>query len=102
MKMDRRIKKSTGYHHVYEVPHHLEVKMQPYEADEGVSETVTISESANRIAATMITPYPPGIPAVVPGELITATMAASIDEWLTEGMDVLGVNEGQIQVVIEE
>ncbi len=102
MKMDRTIKKSTGCHHVYRVPHHLEVKMQPFEADEENSETVTLTESANRIAATMITPYPPGIPAVVAGELITATMATSINEWLTEGMDVLGVNKGQIQVVIEE
>ncbi|CAM3094552.1 aminotransferase class I/II-fold pyridoxal phosphate-dependent enzyme [Paenibacillus sediminis] len=39
---------------------------------------VTVQESAGRTAAEMIIPYPPGIPIVYPGELITDELASKL------------------------
>ncbi|GAA5188355.1 ornithine decarboxylase [Rugosimonospora acidiphila] len=48
-----------------------EVVMLPRDAFFGNAETVPVRRAAGRVAAETITPYPPGIPAVVPGERIS-------------------------------
>jgi arginine decarboxylase len=48
----------------------LENVMLPRDAFFGPTELVPAEKAAGRIAAEQITPYPPGIPAVVPGELL--------------------------------
>jgi lysine decarboxylase len=48
----------------------LETVMLPRDAFFGPTEFVSADKAAGRVAAEQITPYPPGIPAVVPGELL--------------------------------
>jgi arginine decarboxylase len=48
----------------------LENVMLPREAFFGPTELVPAEKAAGRVAAEQITPYPPGIPAVIPGELL--------------------------------
>ncbi|HWF69321.1 MAG TPA: ornithine decarboxylase [Mycobacterium sp.] len=48
----------------------LENVMLPRDAFFGPTELVSADKAAGRVAAEQITPYPPGIPAVVPGELL--------------------------------
>lgn len=50
----------------------LEQVMLPRTAFFGPAEQVPASQAVGRIAAEMVSPYPPGVPAVAPGELITA------------------------------
>jgi arginine decarboxylase len=47
------------------------VQISPREAFYALNETVPIAESCDRISAELICPYPPGIPVLMPGELIT-------------------------------
>ncbi|WAZ26997.1 hypothetical protein STRCI_000379 [Streptomyces cinnabarinus] len=58
-----------------EVPSPAEFRLEqaqlPRDAFFGPTEDVPASAAAGRIAAEMITPYPPGIPAVLPGERLT-------------------------------
>jgi arginine/lysine/ornithine decarboxylase len=49
----------------------LEQVMSPREAFFAEQETVPAEEAVGRIGAEQLTPYPPGIPAVLPGERIT-------------------------------
>jgi arginine/lysine/ornithine decarboxylase len=53
-------------------PEELQLKtvMLPRDAFFGPTELVSAAEAVGRIAAEQITPYPPGIPAVIPGELL--------------------------------
>jgi arginine/lysine/ornithine decarboxylase len=46
--------------------------MLPRAAFFATQTTVPIKESIGRIAAEQVTPYPPGIPAILPGERISA------------------------------
>jgi arginine/lysine/ornithine decarboxylase len=48
-----------------------EVVMLPRDAFFGHAEAVPVERAAGRVAAETITPYPPGVPAVVPGERIS-------------------------------
>jgi arginine decarboxylase len=50
--------------------------LTPREAFFAADETVPLSRAAGRVAAEAITPYPPGIPLVMPGERLSADVLA--------------------------
>ncbi|WP_455427012.1 lysine decarboxylase LdcC [Dryocola sp. LX212] len=60
-----------------------EMKLTPHEAYQqqvkGNVETVEIEQLINRVSANMILPYPPGVPVVMPGEMITSESRAVLD-----------------------
>ncbi|HSX99977.1 MAG TPA: ornithine decarboxylase [Streptomyces sp.] len=49
----------------------LEQAMSPREAFFGEVEHVPVERAAGRISAEMVSPYPPGVPVIAPGEVIT-------------------------------
>lgn len=63
---------------------------------------VSPEEAAGRVSAGIIAPYPPGVPLLVPGELIGKDEIESIQETLALGGMVRGLDpEGKIPVVKE-
>jgi lysine decarboxylase len=54
---------------------------------------IELTESEGKISATMIIPYPPGIPILCPGEKIEATIIDYIANLKKRGTKVLGVNK---------
>lgn len=48
-----------------------ELAMTPREAYFAPSRSVSLTEAAGAVAAELVTPYPPGIPVLAPGDLIT-------------------------------
>jgi arginine/lysine/ornithine decarboxylase len=64
----------------------LESVMRPREAFFGATEAAPAREAVGRIAAEQITPYPPGIPAVVPGERLNAEVIEYLHSGLRAGM----------------
>lgn len=60
-----------------------EMKMTPHQAFQqqvtGNVETVSIDRLIGRVSANMILPYPPGVPLVMPGEMITEASRAVLD-----------------------
>lgn len=61
--------------------------MLPREAFFGATEMVSADRAAGRIAAEQITPYPPGIPAVVPGERLNDTIIDYLRSGVEAGMN---------------
>jgi arginine decarboxylase len=66
----------------------LETAMLPRDAFFGPAEQVPAEQAAGRIAAEMITPYPPGAPGVLPGEVITQPMLDYLRSGLSAGMQL--------------
>lgn len=66
----------------------LESVLSPREAFFSATETVPAEQAPGRIAAEQITPYPPGIPAVIPGELMTRTVIDYLRTGVAAGMNV--------------
>lgn len=59
-----------------------------------------LGESAGRISAGLITPYPPGIPLVCVGERITPETVAKLEQLRNQAHKVLGINaKGEVQVI---
>jgi arginine decarboxylase len=57
-----------------------EPAMTPREAFFSPRETVSAEEAAGRVAAEMVVPYPPGIPAIAPGEVVSRELVDALRE----------------------
>jgi lysine decarboxylase len=62
-----------------------ETILAPREAFFAPNETVTAAEAVGRISAELVAPYPPGIPVLAPGELITAEAVAALHDAAADG-----------------
>ncbi|NJK60624.1 MAG: lysine decarboxylase, partial [Oscillatoriales cyanobacterium SM2_1_8] len=60
---------------------------------------VTWEKARGRIAATIVCPYPPGIPVLYPGEEITAEAIAHLRAVQTAGGVLMGTHENHLRVV---
>jgi arginine decarboxylase len=59
--------------------------LAPREAFFAANETVPAGAAIGRVSAELIAPYPPGIPVLAPGELITAEAIAALHEVAADG-----------------
>ncbi|MET9494118.1 ornithine decarboxylase [Streptomyces sp. NPDC006552] len=75
-----------------EVPDPEELRMEqaclPRDAFFARTEDVPVEKAAGRVAAEMVTPYPPGIPAVLPGERLTEPVLAYLSSGVAAGMNL--------------
>ena len=55
-----------------------ETAMTPREAFFSARETVSAEDAAGRVAAEMVAPYPPGIPAIAPGEVVSRELVEAL------------------------
>ena len=65
-----------------------EVALTPRAAFFAPHETVSSAAAAGRVAAELVAPYPPGIPAVVPGEVLTAAVLDALQAAAARGVRV--------------
>ncbi|WP_329046654.1 aminotransferase class I/II-fold pyridoxal phosphate-dependent enzyme [Amycolatopsis sp. NBC_01488] len=77
----------------------LETAMLPRDAFFGPAEQVSLDEAPGRIAAEMITPYPPGAPAVLPGEVITKPILDYVRSGLEAGMELPDPADSELKSV---
>jgi arginine/lysine/ornithine decarboxylase len=79
-----------------------EQAMLPRDAFFGPTEAVKPRDAAGRVSAELITPYPPGIPAVAPGELLNGAIVEYLEELVAAGGFVEGAADpslGSFRVV---
>jgi arginine/lysine/ornithine decarboxylase len=55
--------------------------------------TMELAQSSGKIAAEVIIPYPPGIPVLMPGEVITSEKLTEIKNWKDSGVRIQGKSE---------
>lgn len=68
--------------------------MPPYSPREAYfadQEQVSLSEAIGRVSAALVCPYPPGIPLLLPGEIISATALANLESLQQNGATLTGL-----------
>ncbi|MDD1415560.1 aminotransferase class I/II-fold pyridoxal phosphate-dependent enzyme [Dolichospermum sp. ST_con] len=73
--------------------------ISPREAFFANSETLPIEKTLERICAEIICPYPPGIPVLMPGELITKTALEYLQEIQKMGGFITGCADETLQTI---
>jgi lysine decarboxylase len=64
--------------------------MTPRDAYFAAARAVPLTEAAGEVAAELVTPYPPGVPVLVPGEVISPAKLAYLDHGRGHGLYVCG------------
>lgn len=75
------------------------MKISPWEAAELNKEKCNVNEALNRICGQAIVPYPPGVPLVMPGEVIEEQVINIINYYIKNKVTLLGVESGNITVL---
>lgn len=76
-------------------------KFMPFEVMFKKKIKVSIREALNKICATNIVPYPPGVPIVVVGEIIDQEAIKQIGYYISSQCDILGIEKDTIEIVEE-
>ncbi|WP_192705674.1 aminotransferase class I/II-fold pyridoxal phosphate-dependent enzyme [Paenibacillus sp. OAS669] len=84
---------------VIKIPKIPQLTLTPRDAFYGDTEVVLFKESADRIIAEFIYVYPPGIPILLPGEVISQDLIDYITEHVEVGLPVKGPEDRSIQNV---
>jgi len=77
----------------------LRTVMLPRDAFFGETEQVAVDKAVGRVAAEMISPYPPGAPALVPGEVITKEVLDYLRSGLAAGMQLPDPDDAELESV---
>lgn len=81
------------------VPSTPTLALNPRDAFYARTEVVSLRGAVGRTIADMIMVYPPGIPILLPGEIVTENNVAYIEENLRIGLPVQGPDDPSIQTV---
>jgi lysine decarboxylase len=76
-----------------------EVAMTPRDAFFATRETVAAAAADGRVAAEMIVPYPPGIPAIAPGEVILAPLLEALREAAAGGTRIAYCADPKLETI---
>ncbi len=63
------------------------------------SETVAADQAVDRLSAELICPYPPGIPVLMPGEIITPKALEYLQQILIDGGKITGCSDPRLQTL---
>ncbi|MEU5703948.1 aminotransferase class I/II-fold pyridoxal phosphate-dependent enzyme [Streptomyces aurantiacus] len=77
----------------------MEQTCRPRDAYFGPAEAVPVDRAAGRVSAEMITPYPPGIPAVLPGERLTEPVLRYLRTGLNAGMNLPDARDTELNTI---
>lgn len=76
-----------------------QIVLSPKEAFYGEQEVIPIMESAGRISCEFVMCYPPGIPIIAPGELLTPAILENIDYSKKRGCFMTGTEDMNIEKI---
>jgi arginine/lysine/ornithine decarboxylase len=80
-----------------------QLALSPREAFFSPSRAVPLDQASGEISTELVIPYPPGIPVLAPGEVITDEKVAYLGEGIAHGMCISGPTDpklGTIRVVV--
>ncbi len=75
------------------------MKITPRQASRSPQVDVPIEHSVGKISAATICPYPPGIPVLIPGEIITTDALEYLRQILDLGGELVGCNDPDLQSI---
>jgi arginine/lysine/ornithine decarboxylase len=76
-----------------------ELAMSPRDAFFSPSRAIPLNEASGEISSELVIPYPPGIPVLAPGEVITDEKVAYLDEGVAHGMYISGPADPKLRTI---
>lgn len=76
-----------------------EMAITPRQADRSPQLSVSIDDAIGKISAESICPYPPGIPVLIPGEIITREALNYLRSTLDLGGEIVGCSDPDLETI---
>lgn len=76
------------------------IRLKLSDAEEAPCKMVALQESFDMISAEYVYLYPPGIPLLVPGEIITESIIFHIQQYIEKGLTVEGMEDKQKKTIL--
>ncbi len=76
----------------------IDLKCLPADAFFGKRDSILLDHSVGRVAAGLVTPYPPGIPLLIPGQLIQQAHLDYLKVLMAQNLNIQGCYDGEIYV----
>lgn len=76
-----------------------EKAMDPYEVFNKSGKYILLEEAENQIVKESLVPYPPGVPIISSGEIITKEIIKIIGKYIEVGHTVIGVKDRKIKII---
>lgn len=74
----------------------------PFKAELSKGEWIDFKETCGRISKSYLYLYPPGIPFLVPGEIISEEVIKFTEECKLAGLEIKGMDKEQLEVIVNE
>lgn len=81
------------------IPNRQEPALSPRDAYFCPQASVPLKAALNEISAETLSPYPPGIPAVIAGERITASVIETLQTLQELGAEIVGATDPTLQTL---
>ncbi len=78
------------------------IKYRPRFAFYSDGEEIALRDALNKVASRMVTPYPPGIPLLVPGQLITQEIIDTLIFYRDYGVEIHGMHGSMVHVLTDD
>ncbi|MCX6559099.1 MAG: aminotransferase class I/II-fold pyridoxal phosphate-dependent enzyme [Candidatus Aminicenantes bacterium] len=75
------------------------IKYRPRFAFYCDGEKIPLRDAAGRVATAMVVPYPPGIPLLVPGQLVSREIVDALMAYRDYGVEIHGLHDGLLSVI---
>ncbi|SFA88731.1 aminotransferase class I/II-fold pyridoxal phosphate-dependent enzyme [Clostridium frigidicarnis] len=82
-----------------DIPDIPEQKMIPRDAFNSVKESLTLRESIGHISGEFLLAYPPGIPVLCPGEIISNSIIDYVEDLKSVGLYVQGTEDPKVEYI---
>lgn len=76
------------------------LSLSPRDAYFASKKRISTSDSIGKVSAELICPYPPGIPVLMPGEIITVKAIAYLQEVLEAGAEITGCSDPSLETLL--
>jgi arginine/lysine/ornithine decarboxylase len=76
-----------------------QLALNPRQATFSPSKAIPLSEAIGKVCAEQVMPYPPGIPLLMPGEVIDAAMVDYLNYLLNQRIKIVGPEDLRLQTV---
>lgn len=78
------------------------IKFRPRFAFYCEGENVPLRDCVDRVATSMVVPYPPGIPLLLPGQVVTEEIVNALMTYRDYGVEIHGVHDGLVKVMTRQ
>lgn len=76
-------------------------RLLPWQVEDGFRE-IPLRSAAGSTAQEQVIPYPPGIPILLPGEVIDEAMVEYIELLSSQDIEIIGMHDGRLRCIEEE